>query len=202
MLKVGITGGIGSGKTTVCRLFELFGIPVYFADDRAKHLMQTDNEVRKALISTFGKAVYTSDGKLDRTGLAQRVFGNDAALRQLEGIVHPAVAKDGERWHSEQTDVPYTLKEAALLIESRSHLLLDRLILVTAPEATRVARVMRRDGVSEAAVRSRMKNQMTDEEKRPHCHFIIENDGQHSLIDQVHGIHKQLKQLYQHPATP
>ena len=192
MLKVGITGGIGSGKTTVCKLFEALGIPVYYADDRAKWLMINDPELVEGIKSLFGEEAYLADGQLDRPFIAQKAFGDPALLQKLNALVHPAVAIDGERWHATQSGVPYTLKEAALLFESGSYRFLDRVITVYAPVELRIRRVMERDGVAREAVTARMERQMPEEEKMEKADFVIYNDGSQSLVRQVWRIHRQL----------
>lgn len=192
--RIGITGGIGSGKTTACRLFEFLGIPVYYADDRAKWLMQNDEKLIDQLKTTFGHEVYDQEGQLDRAYLAGIVFNDRAKLEQLNGIVHPAVREDGIRWDTQHQNTPYTLREAALLYESGIYQLLDQIITVTAPEALRIQRVMQRDGVDEAAVKARIDKQWPEEKKVALADFIIHNDGEQSLIRQVYQIHQQLIQ--------
>jgi len=192
LLKVGITGGIGSGKTTVCRMFEQLGVPVYYADERAKAIMAEDKIVIKKIIALFGPEAYQRDGRLNRAYIASVVFHDKKKLGALNAIVHPAVFEDGERWHAMQAGVPFTLKEAALLFESGGNKLLDQIITVSAPEDLRIQRVMERDGVSKEAVLARMKNQMSDDEKSRLADFVILNDGQHSLVRQVWQIHQEL----------
>ena len=191
MLKVGITGGIGSGKSSVCKIFEVLGVPVYYADDRAKALMIHNNELVAGIKAHFGEEAY-KNGQLDRTYLADQVFNNKKALAALNGLVHPAVAKDAALWHKEHLSAPYTLKEAALLFEAGSYKQLDKIIVVTAPKAVRIARVMQRDGVTAEQVEARMNNQWTEEQKVALADYIITNDGQHELIDQVLQLHKEL----------
>lgn len=192
ILKVGITGGIGSGKTTACKVFETLGIPVYYADSQAKQLMVSDPRLVAGIKALFGPESYLRDGALNRPFIAQQVFSNDEKLKQLNALVHPAVAEDAERWHHAQENVPYTLKEAALLFESGSYKQLDKLITVSAPEKLRIQRVMERDGVSAEEVRARMKKQMPEEEKVKRSDFVIYNDGAHFLIRQVLDIHRAL----------
>ena len=191
-LKIGITGGIGSGKTTVCRIFQALGVPVYFADSRAKWLMVNEPELTENIIALLGEQAYLEDGRLNRVYISQMVFNDQSLLSQLNALVHPAVANDTLRWHEEQKDVPYTLKEAALLFESGSHLHLDKVIAVSAPEQLRISRVMQRDRVSKDQVRARMDKQMPEAEKVAMADYIIYNDGQQSLISQVLEIHHLL----------
>lgn len=195
MIKVGITGGIGSGKTYVCRLFQSFGIPVYFADDRAKHLMQEDDDLIADLVHAFGASIYDG-GTLQRAALAEKVFGDDEALRTLNGIVHPAVARDADHWMQNHTDSPYVLKEAALLFESGSYQRLDSNILVYASEEVRILRVMERDGVSEDAVRARMAHQWSDERKMELADYMIHNDGTRDMGRLVERFHTLFSQRY------
>lgn len=195
-LRVGITGGIGSGKTTVCRIFELLGVPVYYADDRAKWLMNNDPILRDGLLQQFGEEAYLPDGGLNRAHIASIVFNDKSQLETLNSLVHPAVRRDGEDWAAAQI-APYTLREAALLFESGIYQTLDQLITVTAPESVRIARVVARDNTSEEAVRARMANQWPEEKKVALSDFIIQNDGQHGLLEQVWKLHHQLLLLSQ-----
>lgn len=197
MLKIGITGGIGSGKSTVCRLFEKLGIPVYFADDRAKWLMNNQDDLKEKLISNFGSLVYNEEGELDRGYLANIVFNDKAKLEILNGIVHPAVFEDGVKWQEEQEaiGVKYTLKEAALLFETGSYLALDKIIVVTAPEDVRIKRVMVRDNITEEEVMARINKQMPQAEKEKMADFIVTNIKWESLNIQVSKIHEELLYL-------
>lgn len=194
MLKVGITGGIGTGKTTACRLFEALEVPVYYADDRAKQLMHEDATVRSQLIDAFGEAVYLPDGTLNRAHLADVVFNDQAQLDRLNGIVHPAVYADGAAWQAAQAQkgVPYTLKEAALLYETGSYAALDKIIVVTAPEELRLQRVMQRDQTTEAAVRARMSKQLPQAEKEQRADYLLTNSSLEALSEQVQALHQQL----------
>tara|TARA_B100000497_G_C7686989_1_gene416605 strand:- start:1370 stop:1963 length:594 start_codon:yes stop_codon:yes gene_type:complete len=188
MLKVGITGGIGSGKTHICQLFQQLGVPVYNADERAKNLMNNDPTVRQGLVDTFGPEVFNKDG-LNRDFLAQVVFKDKAKLKKLNNIVHPAVAQDAQAWHLRHNDKPYTIKEAALLFETGSFKELDKTILVHAKEDERILRVMKRDQVSKEKVLARIKNQFTDLVKMEHADFIINNDGKREIKKMVEKIH-------------
>lgn len=194
MLKVGITGGIGSGKTTVCKIFETLGIPIYYADDRAKWLMVNSPALQTGIINLFGKESYDEVGQLNRAYIGGIAFKHPKKLQKLNALVHPAVFVDGENWQQEQMilQAPYTLKEAALLYESGSHKFLDKMIVVTAPEALRIERVMKRDGLDKTAVQDRIARQMPEEEKVAQADYIINNDGQQLLIPQVLDIHQQL----------
>ncbi len=194
MKKIGLTGGIGSGKSTVARIFEVMGIPVYYADDRAKQLMAEDPELKAGIIALFGAEAY-SRNELNRSHIAHLAFSDPSLLKKLEALVHPAVLADGERWHNAQQGVPYTIKEAALLFESGSYKALDKIIVVTAPLELRIERVMKRDQISRDSIESRIARQMLEEEKVKLSDFIIVNDGSRSLIRQVWDIHRQIIQL-------
>ena len=194
MLKIGITGGIGSGKTTVCKMFEVLGIPVYYADARAKALMTEDPILVAQIKDLLGKKVYQKDGSLDRKRIAKIVFNDKEKLTQLNSLVHPAVAIDGENWHKSQTDVSYTLKEAALLVESGSYKSMDYLISVWAPKELRIERVQIRDNTSREEVEARIDKQMPEIEKLKAADLVIINDENSSLIEQVMKIHKLLTQ--------
>lgn len=194
--RIGITGGIGSGKTTACRLFETLGIPVYYADDRAKWLMNHEEQLREQLLDAFGVEVYGRDQLLNRPYLAQIVFNDKSQLEILNSIVHPAVREDGIRWDEAHQDTAYTLREAALLYESGIYELLDEIICVTAPEALRIERVIRRDSTTVEAVKARIDKQWPEEKKLALSNYIIHNDGQQSLVHQVYHIHHQLLGTY------
>ena len=192
ILKVGITGGIGSGKTTVCKVFEALGIPVYYADWHARQLMVNAPRLVAGVKELFGPDAYLEDGALNRPYIAEKVFNNDKNLQQLNHLVHPAVAEDADRWHHAQENVPYTLKEAALLFESGINKQLDKVITVFAPEELRLQRVIARDKVSAKEVRARMVKQMPEAEKLKLADFVVYNDGAHSLVRQVWDIHQAL----------
>jgi len=189
MLKIGITGGIGSGKTTVCRIFEILGIPVFNADLVAKSIMNTDSLLRSSIKATFGSQAYSENGELDRKYLASQVFNNQEALDKLNVLVHPAAIQASIDWFKQQQG-PYALKEAAILFESGSYKDCDYNILVSSPEEIRIKRVMERDGVSEESVRSRISKQMTEEKKLELADFVIVNDGNMPLIPQVLKLHE------------
>jgi dephospho-CoA kinase len=192
MLKVGITGGIGSGKTTVCQVFETLGIPVFYADTVAKQLMITDSILIDGVKSAFGKESYLANGTLNNKHIAGIVFNDQTELDRLNALVHPAVFRAFDKWAKEiPSTVPYTLKEAALLFESASYKMCDKNILVTAPLDLKISRVMQRDGVTQQQVQARMDKQFTDEQKAKMADYFIENTENSSVILQVLALHQQ-----------
>lgn len=193
MIKAGITGGIGSGKSTVSKVFGLLGVPVYVADDAAKLVLQQEKVI--AQIRAFaGDGVVDEKGKIERKKLAKLVFNDKEKLAKLNAIVHPAVGKHFDDWCKQQKDAPYILKEAAILFESGSYKQTDLVITVTAPVELRIARTMQRDRISKADVVARMNNQMSDEEKIKRSQFVIHNDEHTLLIPQVLSVHEALLQ--------
>ncbi len=188
MLRVGITGGIGSGKSTVSKIFEVLGIPVYYADDASKRLMNEDEGLKEKLQSIFGNQTYV-DGQLNRAYLSSVVFNNEEKLLLLNSIIHPATIKDAEEWMLRQT-TPYAIKEAALIFESGSQEYLDKVIGVYAPAAVRIHRVMQRDKVTREEVLSRMNKQIDEAMKMRLCDYVITNDEQELLIPQVMKLHE------------
>jgi dephospho-CoA kinase len=194
MKKVGITGGIGSGKSIVCNIFRLLGIPVYPADAHAKRLMEESPDLRASLVKAFGEKTYKSDSSLDRQYMAGIVFNDVEKLEQLNQLVHPAVVEDYARWVQQFPEAPYTIREAAILFESGTWKDLDTILLVDAPEEMRIKRVMSRDGRKEAEVRAIISRQWTSEKKKEYANYIIENDEAHMVIPRVLEIHQLLKQ--------
>ena len=195
MIKVGLTGGIGSGKSTVAKVFEVLGIPVYYADDAAKQLMNEDENLKEKITKQFGNQVYT-DGKLNRKYLSEIVFNNPEKLALLNSLVHPATLKDAELWMQQQT-TPYAIKEAALIFESGAQQHLDYVIGVTAPAPLRIHRTMQRDAITREEVIARMDKQMDDTIKMKLCDFVIYNDEQEMLLPQVIALHEKLLKLAQ-----
>lgn len=190
MLKIGVTGGIGSGKTTVCKLFELLGIPVYYADIESKKLLDTDMLVKERILKVFGNAVLGNSGLVNRKKLAEIVFNNKAELEKLNAILHPAVGLHLEEWMKKQT-APYVIKEAAILFESGSYKQVDKIITVVAPLELKIGRTMKRDNLSKEEVTQRIQHQMPDDEKIKKSDFVIVNDEQQLLIPQVIALHNQ-----------
>jgi dephospho-CoA kinase len=192
MLTVGITGGIGSGKTTVCKIFETLQVPIYYADERAKWLLNNDEKIINSVKNLLGVEAYIN-GQLNRTYIADKVFNNKELLDSYNEIVHPAVAYDTLEWMQQYVYSKYVIKEAALLVETGLYLTLDKLIVVTAPTELRIQRVMQRDHTTRDAVEARINNQLSEEEKIKVADFVVINDGSTSLIDQVLKIHAILE---------
>lgn len=182
-LKIGITGGIGSGKTTITELFKHLGIPIYLADERAKWLMHNNFDIINKVSELFSPMAYIN-GELNRPHIAAMAFTNKKLIKQLNEIVHPAVANDFKEWVSNQT-TPYIIKEAALLFESGSYLDLDAIVTVAAPLEVRVQRTIKRDNISREAVMNRIKNQLPDEVKSSAADYVINNNGNLALLPQV-----------------
>jgi dephospho-CoA kinase len=190
MLKIGLTGGIGSGKTTVANIFEVLGIPVYYADEEAKKLMNENKALRREIIRLFGDAAY-KEGELDRSFLGELVFSDPEKLSQLNKIVHPATLEDAAQWMVRQ-QAPYAIKEAALIFEANLQSYFDYVIGVTAPESLRISRVIQRDHTSMEKVLKRIRQQMNEEEKIALCDFVIKNDEKEGLLPQVLKVHETL----------
>lgn len=185
---IGITGGIGSGKTTVARMFQDLGVPLYIADERAKILMNTSKDIKKQLIKMFGEEVYKDD-QLNRPFLASKIFNNPNLLKQMNAIVHPKVGEDFSRWMKKQT-APYVLKEAAIIFENDLASHYDFIITVVADLNQRVARVIKRDSTTEDKIMAIVNNQLTDEEKVKQSDFVITNHDLDQTKDQVAIMHQ------------
>ena len=194
MLKIGLTGGIGSGKTTVAKVFEVLGIPVYYADDAAKQLMNNNEALKHQLIAHFGTATYFDNGELNRKHLSSIVFADKEKLALLNSLVHPATIADAQEWFGKQT-AAYVVKEAALLFESGTAEGLDYVIGVTAPFTVRIKRVMDRDAVTAEEVKRRMANQIDDQLKMKLCNFVLYNNDQQLLLPQIVALHEKLVTL-------
>ena len=190
-LQIGITGGIGSGKSLVCKIFQSLGVPVYDADSRAKALMTTDGILIGQIKKEFGNLSYNTDGTLNRKHIGEAAFGSPEKLKVLDAMVHPRVAENYSQWVGEQSH-PYVIKEAALLFEAGSYKSLDKIIVVSAPEHLRVKRVVARDpNRSEKMVMDIIKNQMPESEKTNKADFVVINDESRLVIPQVLELHKQ-----------
>jgi len=190
---VGITGGIGSGKSTVARIFKSLGVPVYNSDIRSKELLDKNPELKSRLIEQFGEEIYISSG-IDRKYFASIIFNDKKLLEISNSIIHPFVKKDYENWVSAQS-FPYTIKESAILFETGIYKQLDKTVLVTAPENLRIKRVVERDKIPEKVVLERIKNQWEDKRKTPLADFIILNNETELLLPQVLKIHQALLKL-------
>lgn len=190
MIRIGLTGGIGSGKTTVAKIFETLGIPVYYADDAAKRIMNEDAALREAIQQNFGEESYTNN-TLNRSYLASVVFGSAEKLALLNKLVHPLTIADSEAWMQLQTG-PYAIKEAALIFESDVWKDLDKVIGVSSPIELRLQRTMERDGANREAVQARISKQMDEDEKMKRCDFVLYNDETQLLIPQVLALHEKL----------
>lgn len=193
MLKIGLTGGIGSGKTTVANIFMHLGIPVFYADEAAKKIMEEDKNLQHSIQQTFGEESYLN-GKLNRHYLAQQVFNDAYKLQLLNAIVHPVAIAKGLEWASQQK-AGYIIKEAALMFEAGSAFNLDYVIGVYAPENIRVQRVMKRENTTAQEVKNRMKHQIDDNIKMRLCDFVLVNDDSQLLLPQVIQLHQQLLDL-------
>ena len=189
-LKVGITGGIGSGKTTVARIFEVLGIPVYYADDAARRIMNEDETLKQQVIKHFGDLSY-QNGKLNREYVASIVFQDKKKLSILNALVHPATIRNSNMWMKQQT-TPYAIREAALIFESGVQGQLDYVIGVSAPMELRIERAMLRDNLTRAQVLERMDRQINETIKMRLCDFVVVNDGQKAVIPQVMKLHEKL----------
>ena len=193
MLHIGLTGGIGSGKTTVAKIFELLGIPVYYADDAAKKMMNEDDELKAAIQNQFGKEAY-NNGELNRAYLSTKVFNDPFQLEKLNALVHPATIRDATKWMAQQK-ASYTIKEAALIFESGSSEYLDYVIGVYAPSQLRIKRTMERNHMDYDEVIQRMDKQLDEDMKMKLCDFVIYNDEKQLLIPQVIELHQRLLAL-------
>ncbi|HEY0667714.1 MAG TPA: dephospho-CoA kinase [Sphingobacteriaceae bacterium] len=197
MLKVGVTGGIGSGKTTVCKIFEVLDVPVFYADEAAKTVMITDEILISGIRQHFGDSAYSVSGVLNRKYLADIVFNSTIELEKLNSLVHPAVFRAFDRWVNDHKNSPYVIKEAALLFESNSYKLCDYTILVKSPSQLRIQRVMDRDSVLQSEVELRMNKQFSDEKKETMADFIITNNENELVIPQVLSMHSKFLAMTQ-----
>ena len=192
MLKVGITGGIGSGKSTVSSFFSVLGVPVYDSDKRAKYLMQHDNSIIGTIKKEFGERSYLNN-QLNRSYIAEIVFKNESKLKQLNSIIHPAVRTDFNNWLSQNSNAKFVIKEAAIMIESGAYKEMDKLIVVNASRNQKIKRIKKRDHLSLEDIENRIQNQLSDEIRNQYADFIIENNsGKMELKQQVLSIYNKL----------
>jgi len=191
--KIGITGGIGAGKSIVCEVFRALLVPVYNADSRAKWLMENAEEVKALIKGSFGEKAYNINGFLDRNYLARAVFPHEKNLTKINQIVHPAVERDFNAWVEQYLDAKYIMKEAALLVETASYLQLDALIVVSAPERLRIQRVLKRDTHrTKSDILRIISKQLDEQEKLKAAKYVIVNDDKKSLLPQILKIHDLL----------
>ena len=193
MLNVGLTGGIGSGKTFASKIFEVLGIPVYQADAAAKRLMETNTVLKNQLIEHFGNDAFV-DGKLNRSYIAEIIFNDKEKLQLINSLVHPYTIQDGIEWMKKQTS-PYAIKEAALIFESGSQSNFDYIIGISSPKTLRLNRTLKRDNINRELVLERMENQLDEETKMKLCDFVLLNDEQTLLTTQVIAVHEKLISL-------
>ncbi|KJD34562.1 dephospho-CoA kinase [Tamlana nanhaiensis] len=190
MIVVGLTGGIGSGKTTVAKQFETLGIPVYIADDEAKKLMHKSKVIKRKLIELFGDQAYVNN-ELNRPFIANIIFNDKSYLEKMNAIIHPRVAKHFNKWALKQ-NAPYVIKEVAILFENGGNKACDYVITVTANRETRIERLLKRDNTTIEKIEAIMKNQWSDEQKIKDSHFVVHNTTMQSIKNQVDKIHKKL----------
>ena len=195
MLKIGLTGGIGSGKSTIAKIIETLGYPVYISDSKASELINRDKEIKKRLTELFGNDIYQPDGLLNKKRLAEIIFNDKEAIKQVNGIVHPAVTRDFTTWCSTQWS-PLLFFESAILFEAKLENLFDYIILITADIETRVERVISRDSTTREKVIERINNQMPDETKQSKSDFVIYNNNDDKVIRQILSIIHQLNNIH------
>ncbi len=191
MITAGITGGIASGKSVVCEVFKLLGVPIYNADTAAKVLANTDREIKNDLIKLFGDDIYEGNN-LNRKKLSEIIFNNKTALENTNKIIHPRVINDFLRWAEEHKDHKYILMEAAILYESGTYKMLNKVITVTAPKQLRISRALSRENFTKQIIENIQKNQILDEEKVKRSHYVILNDNKTLILPQILRIHQQL----------
>ncbi|MCD6200525.1 MAG: dephospho-CoA kinase [Bacteroidales bacterium] len=191
MKRVGVTGGIGSGKSFVCSVFEHMGIPVYNADNRARELMKRSPQLRESLTALLGEKAYRED-ELNRSYLAQILFRDPAMREKINGLVHPEVFMDFQQWVQKNQGKHYVIQEAAIIFESGADRLLDRVINVYAPVRERIQRLMSRDNLEPEEIRKRMRSQITEKERRQRADYVLVNDGKRMLLPQIVRIHNDL----------
>lgn len=191
MKRIGITGGIGSGKSIICKVFELLGVPVFYADEEAKKLYY-NNDVKATLVEKYGNEIYTIDGKLNREKLAQIIFSNPEELKFINSLIHPLVAEVYKQWCEKFKHLPYTLKEAAILFESGAYKEMDKVITVSAPKDVRIKRIMKRDNSTRAQIEERINNQWSEEQRLAKADFVIYNNDEQLVLPQIIELHQKL----------
>lgn len=192
MKKVGITGGIGSGKSLVAEIFQCLGVPVFNSDLESKNLLVANEIVKNSLIHAFGPQIYSSDGKIDKLTFGSIIFSDPEKLKLANSIIHPAVSLRFQEWCKEQKPARYVLKEAAILFESGAYKQLELIIAVSAPQKIRIERIMKRDHSTEKEILARMDKQWPDEKINSLADFVIQNTGEQLLIPQVLKIHSEM----------
>lgn len=191
--RLGVTGGIGSGKTTVCRIFRVLGVPVFVADVAARQIMNSDPAIRREINIIAGKDLYSTD-ELDRKELARIIFNRPELLRRVNAVVHPAVLRMFDEWAA-KSEAPYVIMEAAILFEARADAMVDRVASISAPVEERIARVMGRNDLSREEVMERINNQMEDEEREDQSYYVINNADNEMIIPEILKIHNDMLRL-------
>lgn len=189
-LQIGITGGIGSGKSVVCKVFSCLNIPVYEADSRAKWLTNNNPEIRRMVTELLGVRSYKSTGLYDSVYVASLVFKDESLLKKLNAIIHPVVMEDTEKWVSERSGAPYVIKEAAIMNKAGDRNNLDYVVVVRAPVEVRIKRILQRDNRREEEIRAIIQRQVSDEERDKIADFLVSNDGKSALIPQILKLHE------------
>lgn len=192
-LKIGITGGIGSGKSTICKVFKLLEIPVFEADVEAKKLLNSNLNIKNGLVRLYGNDIYTENNAINRKKLASIIFNNNIELEKVNALIHPEVRNEFENWFARQ-EAPYIIHEAAILFESGFYKMMDFTILVTAPENLKIKWVNQRDHSTPDEIKARMEKQWNDEQKKALADLEIKNDNKQLIIPQIIKIDKQLKE--------
>lgn len=190
--KVGITGGIGSGKTTVCKIFEFLGVPIFYSDEVAKNILVTNQSVIRQIQEVFGEEAYNLDSTYNKQFVASKIFNDRSLLLKLNSIIHPIVIEENLIWNNKYKDSPYIINESALIFESNKYKLFDKIIVVYCPEYIKIDRVMKRDNLNKDQVQERIKNQLADIEKIRLSDMVIINNNEISLLSQIHYIHNKL----------
>jgi len=195
MIKLGLTGGIGSGKTTVAKVFETIGVPIFYADDEAKKFLY-NNEVKQKLIELFGSKVIDDKGEVYKPELANIVFNDSESLKKLNSLIHPLLIREFKNWveKKKNNNFPYVIMEAAILFDAGFDVYVDKVLCVSAPLDTRISRVVSRDGTTKEQVFSRINNQMSDQERESKSDFIIHNLNSDMIVDNIIQINKKLEQ--------